>query len=76
MPINQKLIYFLGLVGVLVAIVILVMALTSTVDKGWTINKCLASLDRNSPACATQTATAGQTATAKASIPAWWPFGH
>ncbi len=39
-------------------------------EPAWTVNTCLGALDGNpSPSpCAIQTA--------KASVPAWWPFGH
>ncbi len=55
---------------------------------GWRINPLLACLDpagrTPTPSCiaihtsvaATATAQFAATATAKASIPAWWPFGH
>ncbi len=54
------------------------------IEKGWTIRRCLEGIYTLPPA--TQTVVASYTplpicateaaATAEASIPAWWPFGH
>ncbi len=80
----KKYLLWLTVIVLISGPILLIVELNPPTEKGWTIRHCLEGIYTLPPA--TQTVVASYTpppicateaaATAGASIPSWWPFGH